>query len=199
MLYMSSTKYSVFEDKRKIMEEVKKTILCVIILFFIVTIIKSEFRDYDAPLEVKLKASKAEYSMEDSIVISIKLINKSQDVIKFIKPIESYHRFFQIKILKAVRDSLINILDDKTQLIIAITPSLPDGWIILNPGQTYSIEFSINKNSHNFLGKEYFNDIGKYIITFKYHRRILIMSDIGETRYTDKFIWESNELEIEIR
>lgn len=180
------------------MKEIKKILLSVIMLLFLMSVVESELIDNDANLEVKLSSSKTEYAKEDSVIIDIKFVNKGYEVINFIKPIEPYHLFFQIKIRKVVRDSLVNI-SNKYQTSILYTPNSQDGRITLNPSQTFSIELIINKNSRDFLGKEYFNDSGRYIISVEFVRKILIIPDTEEPTYTDKYSWQSNELEIEIK
>jgi len=151
----------------------------------------------EIPLAFVISSNKSSYTIGEPIIVTAEFIYTGSDSIKFIKPDYHFSKWAKLRISKVINETEMSVVAPSLAIRM-VTPHLKDDWVYLGKGEKYSIDFQINKSESGYLGGDLFDTIDNYLFTLDFHNRIMVKSN-NKTYYTNQFIWQSNEIEFEIK
>jgi len=155
-----------------------------------------EIEQPEIPLDVIIESDKKLYERYEPINIRVEIKYSGKDSIRIIKMFDPYELYFIERFCRNLYEKRM-IVDTPASALGSSDPTSKH-LIYLTSGESYIIEYQINKTRGSYLGKEMFSFVEKYRISLDWGQRIMVYKESGESNYTDQFIWQSNEIEFEV-
>jgi len=148
-------------------------------------------RIIEYPFRVTLEPSSHVYPRGKGTTLTVRLENLGKVPVQLMNVFSPYKHHFDLQVKKSrLSGSPASTSRDSSPFILsAVSPDGHDGWIIILPGESLSVEIDASKE---------LEAPGVYRVSLAYQRSILLLPCGKKPRYTKQFRWVSNEVEFAV-
>jgi len=163
-------------------------------------VVKTEFEKYDSriveeneiPLELHIESDKDIYSLNEPIILTIRLTYTGNDTIRFNPLIEPIPGLYHERIGRFISDDSLEV--EYPLNALACVSYTRDAFIYLTNGESYEVKFKLNAKLSYYPGDEFFSHIDKYVYSMDLASLVWIKNK-DEYIKIDQFLWPSNTIE----
>lgn len=141
--------------------------------------------------EIHLTSSKAAYKSGETPEVTAIMTNNNDFTIALMNKFSPTKDFFDIDIeYKHPEKDVYERQQPELHIKTLYTLSADEMWLWLQPGESFEVPIEIDDK---------IREKGDYKITIEYTRKILIKKQTEVPYYTEKFKWQSTQLEVKMK